>query len=624
MQNQSMPDIIRLLPDSVANQIAAGEVVQRPASAVKELLENAIDAGATEIKLIVKDAGKTLIQVVDNGCGMSERDARMCFERHATSKIQTANDLLSIRTLGFRGEALASIASVAQVELRTKKVEDEIGTQLNIEGSEVRSHGPVSTPDGTSILVKNLFFNVPARRNFLKSNISEFRYILDEFYRVALVHPDISFIMYNQDKILFQLPPCTLKQRVVNLFGNNYNQRLIPVEQQTELVNISGFIGKPEFAKKTRGEQYFYTNGRYIRNASLHHAVATAFRELIPKDSFPAYIIYLELDPAGIDINIHPSKTEVNFLDFSDIYAILQAAVKQALGKHNLTPVLDFEQESSLDIPPLQPGQFILPPQITVNPDYNPFEKKTEPQPGFRFPVSESRKDPAYRRFPDPMVPRPGNPLASGPLSDHIDTLENQEGKGLGLESDQEYFSIFQVANTYIVSESGKGLMIIDQQAAHERILYENLLETKKSETQGSKTIIPVTLSFSSDDALLLREHLADFVMLGFELSEFGNNSFILHAIPSNLPASDLNGAVEKALDLMKDDVPLNAESAAVLIAKSVSKSLSVKRGKKLRKEEMESIYQKLFACKVPEISPEGKPTLIILGFEELAKKFKV
>ena len=345
---------------------------------------------------------------------------------------------------------------------------------------------------------------------------------------------------------------------------------------------------------------------------------------MIPKDSFPTYIIYLELDPASIDINIHPSKTEINFLDFSDIYAILQAAVKQALGKHNLTPVLDFEQEHSLDITPLKPGQVIHPPQITVNPDYNPFEKKTELQPGFRFPVSESRKESGGRSSFASAGERTGNTLPTGPLSDHIDKLDTRNKDGLELEPEQEYFSIFQVAGTYIVTESGKGLLIIDQQAAHERILYEDILDNKRAEKHGSNRIIPVTLSFSSDDAILLREHLDDFILLGFEISEFGNNSFILHSIPSNLPASDLNGAVEKALEFMKNDVPLKSDGPVTLIAKSVSKSLAVKRGKKLQKEEMESIYQKLFTCKVPEISPEGKPTLFVLGFEELAKKFKI
>ena len=375
-----MPDLIRLLPDAVANQIAAGEVVQRPASAVKELLENAVDAGATSIKLLIKDAGKALIQVIDNGSGMSERDARMCFERHATSKIETANDLLTIHTLGFRGEALASIASIAQVEIRTKRNEDELGTCVQIDGSDVKNQYPVTAPDGTSIAVKNLFFNVPARRNFLKSNTLELKYIIEEFFRVALVTPQIAFYFYNNDKILHQVTASTLKQRIVELFGNHYNPRLIPVEQESSIVNIKGFIGKPEFAKKKRGEQYFFTNGRFIKSPYLNHAIENAFRELIPNDAYPTYFIYLTIDPKTIDVNIHPTKTEINFQDVKNIFAILQSSIRQSIGKFNITPSLDFEQEQGMVIPPLPPGAQVKQPTINVNPDYNPFEKKVQPQ----------------------------------------------------------------------------------------------------------------------------------------------------------------------------------------------------------------------------------------------------
>ncbi|MEI6899492.1 MAG: DNA mismatch repair endonuclease MutL, partial [Bacteroidota bacterium] len=380
-----MSDLIRLLPDAVANQIAAGEVVQRPASAVKELLENAIDAGASQIKLVIRDAGKTLIQVIDNGCGMSERDARMCFEPHATSKIQTANDLLTIRTLGFRGEALASIASIAQVELKTKRIEDEIGTSIQIEGTELKAQFPVTCPNGTTLSVKNLFFNVPARRNFLKSNTLELKYIIDEFCRVALVNQDKGFTLINNDKLLHQLPPSNLKQRIVALFGNQFNQKLIPVEQHSNIVSVTGFIGKPEFARKNRGEQFFFANNRFIRNPYLHHAVEQAFQELIPKDSYPTYYLYLELDPSMIDVNIHPTKTEINFQDSRSVYAILHSAVRQAIGKFNLTPTFDFESDKTFDLPPPPKDRVINQPSITVNPDYNPFEKKTRPQ--FEIPL---------------------------------------------------------------------------------------------------------------------------------------------------------------------------------------------------------------------------------------------
>ncbi|MCX6285707.1 MAG: DNA mismatch repair endonuclease MutL [Bacteroidetes bacterium] len=618
-----MTDIIRMLPESVANQIAAGEVVQRPASAVKELLENTIDAGATEVKLVIKEAGRALIHVIDNGCGMSERDARMCFERHATSKIQTVHDLLSIRTLGFRGEALASIASVAQVELRTKKAEDEIGTQLIIEGTEVRNHSPVNTPNGTSIQVKNLFFNVPARRNFLKSNTSELKYILDEFYRIALVHPDIAFTMYNQEKVMFQLPSANLRQRIVALFGSNYNQRLIPVEQQTNMVNISGFIGKPEFSKKTRGEQFFFANGRYIRNPYLHHAVEAAFKELIPKDSFASYFLYLELDPGNIDVNIHPTKTEINFTDSKSIYAILQAAIRQSLGKYNLTTVLDFEQEQSMDIPPLKPGQTIRPPQITINPGYNPFEKKQEFQPSFRFEnpgriqTGDARKD----NF-QPAFNQPGT-IPSGPLANLIDKLNEGEEVQLNLACDNASHAMFQIANSYIVTEAPKGLLIIDQQAAHERILYEEMLEAGAGSNNLRSSIMPETLSFSPDDALLLTDLLGDFNALGFEISEFGNNDFVLQSIPHDLGHNDFHGAVEQALEAIKNELPGRNAGKQQMIARTMAKTVAIRRGKPLNKEEMEAIHQKLFACKIPELSPYGKPAFFVLSFDELSKKFK-
>ncbi|MDP4281722.1 MAG: DNA mismatch repair endonuclease MutL, partial [Bacteroidota bacterium] len=380
-----MTDLIKLLPDSVANQIAAGEVVQRPASAVKELLENAIDSGANEIQLIIRDAGKALIQVIDNGCGMSERDARMCFERHATSKISTANDILSIHTLGFRGEALASIASVAQVELKTRKIEDELGTSVIIEGSEFIEQSPVACSSGTSIAVKNLFFNVPARRNFLKSNNLELKYIIEEFCRVALVYPGICFVFHNNNKLLYKLTPSNLKQRLVALYGSSYNEKLVPVDQESTIVNISGFIGKPEYAKKNRGEQYFFTNGRYIRNPYLHHAMEKAFQELIPPDAFPSYFIYMNLDPQQIDVNIHPTKTEINFQDIKSIYAILHSAVRQSIGKYSITPTLDFEREPSLDVPPLPAGVAVKPPVIHIDPSFNPFEKKSRPQSEMQF-----------------------------------------------------------------------------------------------------------------------------------------------------------------------------------------------------------------------------------------------
>ncbi len=595
-----MGDLIRLLPDSVANQIAAGEVVQRPASAAKELLENTIDAGATDVKLIIKEAGKALIQVIDNGCGMSERDARMCFERHATSKIQQANDLLTIRTLGFRGEALASIASVAQIELKTKRVEDEIGSCIEIEGSEFKNQSPVNCSNGTSISVKNLFFNVPARRNFLKSNTLELKYLLEEFFRIALVNPGLSFSFYNHDKILFQLPASNLKQRIVNLLGVNYNQRLIPVDQQTDLVNIAGFIGKPEFAKKTRGEQYFFTNGRFMKSPYLHHAIENAFKELIPADTFPTYFIYLEVDPKSIDVNIHPTKTEINFLEIKSIYAILHAAIKQSIGKFNLSPTLDFEVEQSMIIPPPPKDHVIIPPSITINPDYNPFEKRTSPQ---------SRM-----------------PFNTMPSAKNFSEKEMESALTSFWSSDKQFYTdrVIQVKNSFLLTHTTSGVVIIDQQNAHERIIYERLLNQQEHFPGGSQHILlPQSITLTHEDAQLLAEWKNHFEEIGFDIRDFGNNTFVIHAVPAdckNLPSGELFEAV---LESLKTNSRYPRTTDKINLIRALSRKLSVKKGRKLHQEEMNLMVEHLFACKVPDISPDGKPTMILITFEELMKKFK-
>jgi len=594
-----MGDLIRLLPDSVANQIAAGEVVQRPASAAKELLENTVDAGASEIKLIVKEAGKSLLQVIDNGCGMSERDARMCFERHATSKIQTANDLLAIRTLGFRGEALASIASIAQVELKTKRTEDEIGSCIEIEGSELKSQSPVNCPNGTSIAVKNLFFNVPARRNFLKSNTLELKYLIEEFFRVALVNPGLAFTFYNQDKILFQVPASNLKQRIVNLFGLPFNQRLIPVEQQTDLVNITGYIGKPEYAKKTRGEQYFFTNGRFMKSPYLHHAIENAFKELIPSDSFPSYFIYLEVDPKSIDVNIHPTKTEINFLEIKSIYAIVHAAVKQSIGKFNLSPTLDFETEPSMMIPLPGKNQAIIPPSITINPDYNPFEKKLDPQSRIPFHLKSAV---------------------------HSLTEEETESLDSLWKKDEipEPARVIQVRNSLLLTFTQSGVFIIDQQNAHERIIYERLMNQAEHSPGGSQQqLLPQTITLTHEDAQLFMEWKDLFEEIGFDIRNFGNNSFLLHAVPADCRHQQGADLIESVLESLKTSSRNVKTSDKQNLIRAVSRKLSVKNGKKLHQQEMDMLVEQLFACKVPDISPDGKPTMIKIPFEEMTKKFK-
>jgi len=616
-----MTDIIHLLPDSVANQIAAGEVVQRPASAVKELMENTIDAGATDIKLIIKESGKLLIQVIDNGCGMSERDARMCFERHATSKISKADDLLAIRTLGFRGEALASIASVAQVELKSKRHEDEIGTCILIEGTEFKSQVPVNCQNGTSVSVKNLFFNVPARRNFLKSNTLELKYIIEEFFRISLVNPDIAFTFYNQDKVLFQLPPGNLKQRIINLYGSAYSQRLIPVGQQTELVNISGFLGKPEFAKKTRGEQYFFTNGRFMKSPYLHHAVESAFKELIPDDSVPSYFIYMEVDPQTIDVNIHPTKTEINFQDIKSIYAILHAAVKQSIGKFNISPTLDFDVEQSINIPIFPENQPIKQPTITINPNYNPFEKRTEPQTKFPFSPRQTPSVQGWQDFYSP-VPPPAEKFEfpSTGQESKVDSPQH-----LTDETFSERKRSFQVANAYIITHTQSGVVIIDQQHAHERILYERMLDQKRTnDVSVQRQLIPQTITLSPDNAQLFLEWKEYFKELGFEINDFGKGSFVIHAIPVKMEASDIGLFIESVLESLKTPGKENKMNQSQILAKTLAKKLAVKRGKRLQQQEIDSIIENLFACRIPDASPDGKPTMIMLAFEELNRKFKI
>lgn len=602
----AMGDIIRLLPESVANQIAAGEVVQRPASAVKELLENAIDAGATEIKLIVKDAGKTLIQVVDNGCGMSERDARMCFERHATSKIKQANDLLAIRTLGFRGEALASIASIAQVELKSKPTDEEIGTCIQVHGSEFISQTAVSCSNGTSVTIRNLFYNVPARRNFLKSNTLELKYIMEEFNRVALVHPDISSKLYNQDKILIQLSPSNLKQRLVALLGNTYNQRLIPVHQESNLVNLSGFVGKPEFARKTRGEQYFFANGRFIKNPYLNHAVENAFQELIPKEAFPTYFIFLEVDPASIDVNIHPTKTEINFQDAKSIYAILNAAIKQSIGKYNLTPALDFETEKSLDLPPLPADHPLTPPVIHVNPDYNPFAKQTRPQMEINYKPMGNSGGSQWQKLYDPLKEiHPGQMEIPGP----VEALS---------------YPVLQVDNSYLVTQINHAIVVIDQQAAHERILFETILQNEKSGTGGSqKLLLPQTIHLAPDDAHMVKDMADEFHKAGFDISEFGTNAFVVHTAPSGVETSEIQSLIEGILESYKNETESVKSKEKHKLARAMAKRMAIKRGRHLNQQEASSLVEALMNCSASDLSPEGKPTMYLLNFDELARKFK-
>lgn len=607
-----MADIIQLLPDSVANQIAAGEVIQRPASAVKELLENAIDAGSDTISLVIKDAGKALIQVNDNGSGMSETDARLSFERHATSKIKHAADLFNINTKGFRGEALASIAAIAQVELKTKKEGEDLGTTILMEGSEVKEQEPCSTSKGTSFSIKNLFYNVPARRNFLKSNPVEIKHIIDEFQRVALVHADINFSMYNNGNEVFNLKKGSFRQRIVGMFGEKYNQKLVPVAEDTDLVTIDGFVSKPEFAKKTRGEQYFFVNDRFIKSAYLNHAVQNAFDQLLSKDQFPSYFLKLTIDPAKIDINIHPTKTEIKFEDERAIYAIIRTAIKQALGKHNIAPTLDFEQENSFNVPLMKNTDSIKAPSIKVNPGYNPFETKTVSPPP--KPKTDNW-DSLYSSFEKD----------SNDIITHQEKKQDQQVFSSNWDNDEEEEAktLLQLHNKYIFTQLKSGYLIIDQQRAHERILFEQFLkslEEGKGVTQ--QLLFPETVDFVSGDAELLNELKAEVEHLGFKMDKVGRTSFVVNGVPAELKDQNVKKVFESLLEQFKMNESELKLKKHENLAISMARSSAIKSGKKLSNEEMKVLVDELFACEMPYSLPNGKPTTITLNLDDLNQQF--
>lgn len=615
-----MSDIIQLLPDSVANQIAAGEVVQRPASAVKELLENALDAGADKIQLIVKDAGKALIQVIDNGCGMSITDARMCFERHATSKVRKAEDLFAIRTMGFRGEAMASIAAIAQVEMKTKRHEDEVGTLIEIEGSTVVKQEPIGTPNGTSISVKNLFYNTPARRNFLKSNPTEMRYIIDEFQRVALAKPHISFSLHHDGNEIYRLPAATIKQRIVHLFGNNYNERLIPVEEETTIINLKGYIGKPEFAKKTRGEQFFFVNDRFIKDNYLNHAINKAYQELLPDDNFPLYVLFIDIDPAKIDVNVHPTKTEIKYLDEKSIYAIIHSAVKRSLGRFNISPTLDFNQETAFSnmITPKAPED-IVPPSISFNPDFNPFGA-SKPA-AARETYFKEQYHPKEKAQNWSSLYEVTNYQQAEQAS--IDLGEEEEEETLVASPSKHYM---QVHNRYIVSQIKSGVMLIDQQAAHERILYERFLlhlEDRKGASQQS--LFPQTVTLSPGDFELAKSLLDDIKSLGFDVREFGKNTLVIEGIPVDLGSTNINETqlFEHLIEGFKNSQQELKLTKRDALARSLARNSAIKAGTALSQQEMNTLIDELFACKSPNFSISGKPAIQTITLAELAQKFE-
>lgn len=617
-----MSDIIQLLPDAVANQIAAGEVVQRPASAVKELVENAIDAGADKIQLIIKDAGKSLIQVIDNGCGMSMTDARMSFERHATSKIKKAEDLFAIRTMGFRGEAMASIAAIAQVELKSRRHEDELGTHIIIEGSEVLSQQACSANTGTSISVKNLFYNTPARRNFLKSNPVEMRHIIDEFQRIALANPQIFFTLHHDGQEVYHLPSAILKQRIVHLLGNNYNQRLVPVEEDTTIIKLHGFVGKPEFARKTRGEQFFFVNNRFIRDAYLNHAVLTAFEELLPDDTFPLYVLFIDIDPSKIDINVHPTKTEIKYQDEKSIYAIIRSAVKRSLGRYNITPSLDFDQENSIEhlITP-KPFEEIVAPVIAFNPDFNPFsEQKNDREIPFLRNTGESRTSSPIPKNWDTLYEISKKETATQ-QDLHIEKLIAVDEQEISKSSERQFF---QIHNRFIMSQIKSGFMLINQQAAHERILYERFLQQLESHSGVSQqSLFPQSVTLNGSDYELLRELLPDIRALGFDIREFGKNTVVVDGIPAELNNVGEHELLEHLLEGFKNNQAILKLDKRDNLARALARNGAIKAGTKLSAEEMNLLTDQLFACQMPNLALNGKPVISTFTMNELLERFE-
>jgi len=612
----NMAHLIRLLPDTLANQIAAGEVVQRPASVVKELLENAIDAGSTEIKMVIKDAGKKLIQVIDNGRGMSEVDARMSFEKHATSKIKTAEDLFNIQTMGFRGEALASIAAIAQLEMETCQQEDTVGTRIVIEGAQIKTQEAVATSKGTQIGVKNLFFNVPARRNFLKSNAVENKHIIEEFQRAALAQPDIAFSLYQNDEETYQLPPAKLSHRVIHLFGDTYKKQLIPCQEETEVLKVRGYIGKPEYAKKTRGEQFFFVNQRFIKSSYLHHAVKNAFESLLPQNVFPFYVLFIDIAPRHIDVNVHPTKTEIKFENERMVYAVLAAAIKQALAIHHITPSLDFEQ----------------------NINFNPFPSRTEVSTGNHI------KERNYAQFKSLKTPQQGGTkawekifksLASPSSEVSTETATTRSSANTANTLTLSEFMLkepttsdvikIQLHERYILTKLKSGILLIDQQTAHERILYEQYLHPLVNNQQRSaqQLLFPVHIPLNPTDMALLQAHITDIHALGFTLGAFGKDSLIITGCPTEAADHDLKQLLEGLIEQFKWNQAHLSLNTQENLARSLAKRACIQPGKRLQEEEINALVDQLFACTHPSYTPDGRKTFLVMTLVQIKALFQ-
>jgi DNA mismatch repair protein MutL len=603
-----MADIIQLLPDAVANQIAAGEVIQRPASVVKELVENAVDSGADNITVNLKDSGRTLVQVIDNGSGMSETDARLCWERHATSKIRVATDLFSIRTKGFRGEALASIAAIAEVSLKTKRKEDELGTHIQISASVTQVNEPVACQDGSNFSVRNLFYNIPARRKFLKSNTTELRHIITEFNHIALAHPGIEFSLIHNNSQIYNLPKTNLRQRIIAIFGKNLNQNLIPVLTDTSLVKIDGFIGKPEFAKKTYGEQFFFVNNRFIKHPYFHKAVTQAYEQILPFDAIPSYFIFFDTDPEKIDINIHPTKTEIKFEDELSIWQILLAVVKESIGRYNLMPSLDFTKEGVIDIPVLRNETEIRTPGININRNFNPFENENN------IPLRNPYRDREnYLESVDPFETA---------RNDFFTVQKNTGGKIT--DNVTEGNKLLQIKNHFILTPVKSGLMIIDQKRAHERILYEeNLHSLAQDAYLGQQTLFPETIELNHADYVTFIGIIENINHLGFDVRDLGNNAIIVNGIPATVKNAVLKDIIEEMLETYKSyegDLKLEAKEK---VARAAAKASAIPYGKVLEQEEMRNLVDNLFSCTNPNYSPSGKQVFSIINIEEIEKILK-
>jgi DNA mismatch repair protein MutL len=607
-----MADIIQLLPDSVANQIAAGEVVQRPASAVKELVENAIDADSSAIHVIIKDAGKTLIQVIDNGKGMSASDARMCFERHATSKLKKSEDLFYILTKGFRGEALASITAIAQVEMRTRHRGEDLGTRIEVEATKFKLSEPDQCAEGTNIMVKNLFFNVPARRYFLKSDAIEFKHIIEEIQRIALTHPDIEFKLTHNGAEVFNYPKAPLRQRIVHVLGSKYNEKLVPVEEDTDIVGVTGFVGKPEASKKTRGEQFIFVNNRFIKSTYLNHSIVGAFDQLLGDGHFPLYLIYLEIDPAQIDINIHPTKTEIKFQDERAIYAILHAAVKRALGRHNISPTLDFNQEVSISIDPMRKDIPIREPQIAVNPHYNPFETKPKRESlvqGWFDNKQQVRKGWEELMEISRMVEN-----TEIPVSESVDKL---------FEIDEDVIPM-QWNRQYLLVPMEDTMLLVDQQRAHRKVLFERYTHLiEKGQGNIQQLLFPEVLELNASDFALMQSMLDDIRALGFDIEEFGGHSFQLLGIPADANVSDAEKLMEEFLEQLKNEQSALHYKGREKLAWAMASSSSIRYGQMLTLPEMKDLLQRLMACKQPQFVQGNKPVYVRITLDQIGQQFK-